>query len=663
MHTRLLAAFLLTAGLLSAPAHATTPYPNQSTLWSRDQTNFGAAVAIAPVSGDTIAVFDNAFTSPVIASVFVFQFTNGVWTEVARLTPDNEGPLGGAIPSVAVSDNGDFIALALPSVIDVFQKPAGGWKDMAETAQLSVASSTFSEFTTYMGANATDIAAVFDQTGTADSEIAVFTKPALGWATTSSPDAILTETSNGPFATEDISMAVTDGLIAIPAGSPSHDVAYIYDKPAPPGWANNVPNKALITSPDITGIALSGSTLALSSDSSIEVFQGPTWGAAIATLSSTTTVPLPLDNLIAESPNLIVAGSTANGTIFGYQKPVSAWADATDADFSIAQSSRVVALAATDSTIVVSTGNQTCPVGLPGTEGIVGTTLLCPLVYVYDSGAITTQVADLLDSVAVSGGKTVAFIGKPFSANFSIANEGNAAADNVQAVIALPSLITGVSATVSQGSCVNQTTQLVCNLGSIAAAASATVTISATAPAKGPSVTHSVTVTTSSPERSIRDGARPVTYRVDAPPIANPFSLTMSAAGFDYLGAFQARDADHDHLTYRIVTQPKHAKVSITTSGTGAEGYSAVTDSTGYLGPDSFTYTANDGFTDSNTAEVNINFVALPPGSGSHKPPPEVQLKNKAEAAGYGLLLDLFLASLLALRWRGLLPRPSRALR
>jgi hypothetical protein len=54
-------------------------------------------------------------------------------------------------------------------------------------------------------------------------------------------------------------------------------------------------------------------------------------------------------------------------------------------------------------------------------------------------------------------------------------------------------------------------------------------------------------------------------------------------------------------LTYTIVTPPAHGTIS---AGTGAS--RTYTPTTNYVGPDSFTFKANDGFADSNTATVSI---------------------------------------------------------
>jgi len=61
-----------------------------------------------------------------------------------------------------------------------------------------------------------------------------------------------------------------------------------------------------------------------------------------------------------------------------------------------------------------------------------------------------------------------------------------------------------------------------------------------------------------------------------------------------------ASDPDNDPLTYRVVTQPTNG--SLTGSGPDV----TYTPSPGYSGDDSFTFVANDGSLDSNTAAVSI---------------------------------------------------------
>ncbi|HEY3322160.1 MAG TPA: Ig-like domain-containing protein [Planctomycetota bacterium] len=62
-----------------------------------------------------------------------------------------------------------------------------------------------------------------------------------------------------------------------------------------------------------------------------------------------------------------------------------------------------------------------------------------------------------------------------------------------------------------------------------------------------------------------------------------------------------ASDADSDTLSYSVVAQPQHGALS------GTAPNLSYTPAAGYLGSDSFTFKANDGLVDSNTATVSID--------------------------------------------------------
>ncbi|MDI9589031.1 MAG: Ig-like domain-containing protein, partial [Acidobacteriota bacterium] len=66
-----------------------------------------------------------------------------------------------------------------------------------------------------------------------------------------------------------------------------------------------------------------------------------------------------------------------------------------------------------------------------------------------------------------------------------------------------------------------------------------------------------------------------------------------------------ATDADGDTLTYTIVAQPAHGSVTLVGN------VATYTPAANYNGPDSFTFKANDGTTDSNTATVSITVTPV----------------------------------------------------
>jgi len=70
-------------------------------------------------------------------------------------------------------------------------------------------------------------------------------------------------------------------------------------------------------------------------------------------------------------------------------------------------------------------------------------------------------------------------------------------------------------------------------------------------------------------------------------------------------GNLSATDVDNSTLTYAIVTQPRKGSVTITNTATGAFTYVPAGN-----GSDTFSFRANDGILDSNTATVSIQITA-----------------------------------------------------
>ena len=93
--------------------------------------------------------------------------------------------------------------------------------------------------------------------------------------------------------------------------------------------------------------------------------------------------------------------------------------------------------------------------------------------------------------------------------------------------------------------------------------------------------------------------------RPNAPPVAQDQTVS-TPAGTPVAVTLAATDPDNSPLTFSIVTQPAHG----TLSGTAPN--LTYTPTAGYVGPDSFTYKANDGTADSNVATVAITVSAAP---------------------------------------------------
>ena len=96
---------------------------------------------------------------------------------------------------------------------------------------------------------------------------------------------------------------------------------------------------------------------------------------------------------------------------------------------------------------------------------------------------------------------------------------------------------------------------------------------------------------------------------VNTPPVANPDSYNTPANTALNVGApgvlGNDTDADGDPITAVKVANPAHGTVTL-----NANGSFTYTPAAGYSGPDSFTYKANDGTADGNTATVSITVTA-----------------------------------------------------
>ena len=93
-----------------------------------------------------------------------------------------------------------------------------------------------------------------------------------------------------------------------------------------------------------------------------------------------------------------------------------------------------------------------------------------------------------------------------------------------------------------------------------------------------------------------------ITKAGNSPPVANNQAVTTNKDTAKSI-TLTATDPNNNPLTYSIVTQPSHGTLSPSTPGGPARTY---TPQAGYVGPDSFTFKANDGTVDSNTATVSI---------------------------------------------------------
>ncbi len=132
-------------------------------------------------------------------------------------------------------------------------------------------------------------------------------------------------------------------------------------------------------------------------------------------------------------------------------------------------------------------------------------------------------------------------------------------------------------------------------------------TVTATAP---PNTVGTIDVTVTTPDGTSPDTtADDYTYTeepTNTPPVATDQSLT-TPVDTPLTITLSATDADSDPLTYTVAGQPANG----TLTGTAPD--LTYTPDTGFAGTDSFTFTANDGTTDSNTGTITIQVGEQPP--------------------------------------------------
>jgi uncharacterized repeat protein (TIGR01451 family)/CSLREA domain-containing protein len=154
----------------------------------------------------------------------------------------------------------------------------------------------------------------------------------------------------------------------------------------------------------------------------------------------------------------------------------------------------------------------------------------------YDIGAFEVQVsADM--GISKSGSPDPATVGQTLVYTLTATNHGPGSAPGVTVTDTLPSSVTFQSASASQGSCSNSSGTVTCDLGNLAAGASATSTINVTPNSAG-EITNTASVKSSAPDSdSSNDTATVVTQVQSAPAAGKPQAKTGGASGLTFTSA------------------------------------------------------------------------------------------------------------------------------
>lgn len=640
---------LLAAWSLAAPA--STPFGNEVALWSQHGgDDFGNQVAVAKGAaivavGDdrNECVHDKACFTP---GVFVFEKINGSWTEVAFLRAKT------TVASVAISNLGDVILAGDGTVIDVYQEPAGGWADAEPTAKLGLPGQPASTIVGQVTVNGSQVMGEFYDTacGMACGQLAVFVEPGSAWADSFVPNTIVAEAAFTP----QLKNGATLSADTIASGAVGEVVEAITRSTA--DWSGT-PNIFSVTAPasftgcfgKLTGFA--GSALAVAGAAcggatepySIALLQqsGADWNAPtlLATLSTSDSVSGALvSQLDASSKTVGLATcdpSRFQSTNIYLFKKGAAWADGNEIQ-------KLTGLGPESNTPCSSYPHGKRYVGFSVSDSVVVVNLNKEA-QVFDSASIQPAV-DLRTILTIDNQKD-APAGMPFKFLVGAVNDDKTlTATGVSVTGTIPAALPHVKLVGAQGVCTLSSTQLNCSFGDLPPGQSAQATLSAVGPAAGTQMSQTASVTSTTNVHSLRDTQATLAYGAYAPPVAQ--DVAAKAQGTDNLaqtpvyGSFKATDPNGRGLLYKLMSAPEHGTAYVL-KGSNFVYYA---DSL-FIGTDSFTYEAYDGFVNSRPAKVAITVVSPNTNHGcSGNCGPKV---NPVSNAGGGL--DLLSISVLGL--------------
>jgi len=353
--------------------------------------NLGWSVA---VSGDTIVAGAVQYNGGQAGQGAVYVFTEPPdgWTSHATATQTAEltafdgatndhlgwsvavnGPtIAAGAPSHAVGDN------AAQGAVYVYTRPAGGWTNATQTAELTASDGAANDqLGLSVALSADTIAAGSEQRAvgghTDQGAVYVFAKPNAGWAD-ATQTAELTASDGAAYDALGWTVAVSGDTIA--AGAPGSNNAqgavYVYTKPGG-GWTDATQTAELSASDGAASDQL-GSSVGVSSDT-----------------------------ITAGAPQRTVGQHLAQGAVYVWEKPGGGWADGT-------QTSE---LTASDGASGDDLGASVAVSGSTIVAGSPRRSLNKGVLYVYSSGlsiATTQQPASatvgskIADQATVSGG-------------------------------------------------------------------------------------------------------------------------------------------------------------------------------------------------------------------------------------------------------------------
>jgi hypothetical protein len=323
---------------------------------------FGSSIAM---SRSTIVVGAPTLIGGLPEAAYVFVNLGSTWLQTAKLSAGlTEGAFG---YSVAIA--GDTIVAGTPGAgngqgaVYVFVKPAGGWRDMPPTAQLTVPhqnlSQKFGDSVAISSDGTTIVGGGEGDGGLGSGAAYVFVKPVRGWQDTNVPTATLSSTSATDLGN---SVAVSGDGKTVAAGSLGQNqlgVGYVFTMPQG-GWQSGGPVATLTNSDrgvpgDAFGYSVAvspfGNTIVVGDPGKAAyVFIRPKTGwksmtqtaelRVIAHEADTQlgwSVALFGNVILAGAPDIFI-GQENPGAAFAYLEPLGGWANTSMPNLSVTSS-------------------------------------------------------------------------------------------------------------------------------------------------------------------------------------------------------------------------------------------------------------------------------------------------------------------------------------
>jgi hypothetical protein len=305
------------------------------------------------------------FSPRVALSVLLFSSiaSSLTVTQVAKLAATGVSE-GYAIYGDSVAIDGDTVVVGAPGVgapssAYVFVKPATGWQDMAQTAQLVPSdAASLNEFGAAVAVSGDVIAVSDGQYNDFQGKIYVYVKPAGGWSGVLTETAQLTgtNTGGGAYLGESLAMDSQGTIFAgVPGANPNGSI-FVFVPPAT-GWQTATQTAVLTTSHGFllylaahTLIAVDGTVVAEASGWPNGEY-GPLWGAGFMWVKPATgwanaseetarfnaanprRQDLLSDGIGFDGDNLILGApgrDEERGIAFAYAEPSTGWATTED---------------------------------------------------------------------------------------------------------------------------------------------------------------------------------------------------------------------------------------------------------------------------------------------------------------------------------------------